>query len=591
MKISSTLSKWNSENKNILCLSIIWGAAIAFTAVFGREIYNTNCINALFISPTKTIITIINTFLFAIVFSAIGYFLFKLISKMAFIRPSIKPTKWYVYLIVFIVSWMLFFLAFLSAFRAYYPGNATYDFGTQGYYYFNLLPFSKHHPPLHSYFIFWAIDYGTKHGMLAETPYAWVQITLFSLILAGCITYLLSLRIRLPWILSMSLWFIINPTIAIFSIITTKDVLFGGFFLLASILCFKLCEQTEEMLKKPIFWILFDFAVLMSCLFRNNAIYAFVLADIVTVILLRKNWKKILILLLIPIICYFLIDKLVYSSLLGIEETESAEKLCVPMQQIANVVYEKGDELSDTEISFINRYIDYSQISSTYNPRFADPIKDLFNSEMYDADKLLFWKGWAKLGIHYPNSYISSFLSLNIPYWYYGANTIDPYSQVTYINVAKDSRSEETSLAPKALSFYEHFSTYEIAQRYPFLSIFFSITTPFWIITISLFALLSKKQFSLIPVICPSLFFMLTLIAGPVSCYRYVFPIVLMYPLFVILSFYKSDKSQITIIKGRRDAMCKRITEITSELQSIMARTGATNVADIDSTVLHKRDF
>ena len=37
--------------------------------------------------------------------------------------------------------------------------------------------------------------------------------------------------------------------------------------------------------------------------------------------------------------------------------------------------------------------------------------------------------------------------------------------------------------------------------------------------------------------------------------------------------------------------MSSRINEITGELKSIMARTGATCVKDIDPTVLHKRNF
>lgn len=44
-------------------------------------------------------------------------------------------------------------------------------------------------------------------------------------------------------------------------------------------------------------------------------------------------------------------------------------------------------------------------------------------------------------------------------------------------------------------------------------------------------------------------------------------------------------------LKGGSDAMSSRINEITGELKSIMARTGATCVKDIDPTVLHKRNF
>lgn len=44
-------------------------------------------------------------------------------------------------------------------------------------------------------------------------------------------------------------------------------------------------------------------------------------------------------------------------------------------------------------------------------------------------------------------------------------------------------------------------------------------------------------------------------------------------------------------LKGGSDAMSARIEEITAELRSLMARTGATCVNDIDASVIHKRDF
>lgn len=44
-------------------------------------------------------------------------------------------------------------------------------------------------------------------------------------------------------------------------------------------------------------------------------------------------------------------------------------------------------------------------------------------------------------------------------------------------------------------------------------------------------------------------------------------------------------------LKGGGDAMADRILEITNELRSIMARTGATCIEDIDSSVIHKRNF
>lgn len=532
------------KNKYIIALSIVFGAIMSFTFVFGKEVYNTNSVRGLFWDNASIFRTISMMIGATVFFSLILICVIFVFSKLPAIKPYNKPIKWYAYLIVFVVSWGAIFLSFLMAFRAYYPGITSYDFGTQAYYYFKLIPFTKHHPPLHSYFVFWAIEYATNNNLSACTPYAIVQIIIFSFILALGLTYLLRLKIHWALIIVYGLYFVLNPVIAIFSIITTKDIIFGGFFFLTTVFTVGLCLDTEKNLKRPLFWVFFDIVILLTLLFRNNALYAFILADIVSIIVLRKYWKRVFVLLVIPIILFFMIDKLVFSGIIGLADGATDEKLCVPMQQISYVVCVHENELTDDEIDFVNKYMDVSQIWEAYNPRFADPIKFLFDSEEYDKSSGEFWKGWLKLGVKYPKEYISSFLTLNIPYWYWGADSIDIFSQREYIEVDNRETRGATSLNLRALSFYESFSSYSKMHKYPILTVVFSIVTPIWVMLFCLLILLSRKQFKMLPVLSPAIFLWLTLIAGPVSNFRYIFPHVLLYPLLVLLVLIDTDRKQ-----------------------------------------------
>lgn len=541
--IKAAFGKCFSDKYNLV-LGIIWGIINSFVAVFGHTVYKTNSIEPL-ISSTGAVVRTIAIFIgLTVVFAFFGILIFKILSTLQFVKQSEKQTKWYLYVIIFLVSWICFYLCFRHAFEAYYPGIDSYDFFTQAYYYFDLFKLSKHHPMLHTLFIFWSIDYGTEHHILAQTVYAMVQIPIFSFILAGCITYLYRLRIKWQWIILCGLFFIINPTIAIFSVITTKDVLFGADFAFVTLLLVGLCKQTDEMLKNHVFRIAYIISVLFACLYRNNAVYAFILAEIVTVIILRKYWKRLLVLLSIPIICFFIIDKILFSAIMQIPETESAEKLCVPMQQISKVYCEHKDELTEKELEFINEYIDVTKIEDTYNPRFADPIKLLFDSEKYDYNKISFWKEWATLGVKYPASYISGFLTLNIPLWYWGADTLDEYSNRDYIEINWMSRDRSKSHNQKALDFYERFSTYEFIQKHPVVEVLFSIVTPIWLMLVSIFTLLFRKKKHMLPVLVPALVMWLTIIVGPVSNYRYMFPFVLIYPFIFIFTFEKESKKE-----------------------------------------------
>lgn len=528
-------------DKRKICISIISGFILSFTAIIGTEVYKTNQIIGLFSNAWVSVKTIALLIGLTILFGIVTLVLFELLAKAEFIKLKKTPYKWWAYLIVFFVSWILIFLSFVIAFRAYYPGNATYDYWGQCNYYFFPELFTKHHPPLHSFIIFWAIKYGTDHGYLAETVYGWLQMAVFSFLIAACITFLLKLRISWPWIALVTLYFVLNPAIAIMSFTTTKDVFFSAAFLGMTVLSFFLCINPEKMFSKPVCLILFDSFVLLSCLFRNNAVYGIILADIVYIFVLRKYWKKIILLLAIPIVCFLLIDKVVYSGIMGIGETEPAEALSVPTMQIATVVVNESDTLTDEEIEFIDKYLVYSTIEDRYNPRFADYTKLYFNNEYYNGHKTEFWGNWLKLGFKHPNAYISAFLTLNIQYWYWGADTIDRYSLRTYIEIGDKNRSEETSLAPRALTFYQRIATYELMETHPILGLVFSLASSIWIVLICILILFFRKKYKMIPIVCPALFLLVTYLGGPVSNFRYIFPIMVIYPIIFILAFLKTD--------------------------------------------------
>lgn len=445
-------------------------------------------------------------------------------------------------IILGMVIWAILAVSFFFALYALFPGNLSYDFSTQAYYYFEVQPFTKHHPPLHSFLIFEAIKYGTLKGVYAETVNAIIQIILFSFSIACC--FVVFLRLNLHWhiLLAALLYYCLNPAFKIFSVTTTKDTLFGGFFLLLTVMIMYLCNNTELALKSVLFWLAFFVVALLCCLLRNNGIYVIVLSTPFICSCLKPYWKRLVILFVIPILSFFLIDKVIYSCVFNIGEGSSAEKLCVPIQQLAAVEYCYGEKLTEEDRTFLTDYFSIESLSDSYNPRFADPAKSLFNADLYDDNKVSFWRGWLKMGLEYPGCFLESFLTLNIPYWYLGANTLDAYSNVQYIEIDDMNRMDRMSYNIQSLSLYKKFASYELMEEHAFLKPFFSITTPFWLLLMSLFVLLVKRQRRMIPVLCPSIFLWITLIAGPVSNFRYVFPIVLIYPCLYMVVFNSIGK-------------------------------------------------
>ena len=339
----------------------------------------------------------------------------------------------------------------------------------------------------------------------------------------------------------------INPVIAVFSMVTTKDIYFAGFLILFIIEIVKLIENPSTYLKSPFNWIKYILFGVLACLFRNNAIYAIILSVPFFVISLRKYWKKVLIIIIVFLCVYYGISDFVYAKL-GVKDGKPQEMLSVPIQQISSVSAYHDNEISNDEKNEIDKFLSYKDVKRIYNPRFTDVCKDTFKSKYYKQHKNEFFELWIKLFKKYPSDYVTAFLTLNIPYWYINANSVDAYSKRKYIedNMIKTDyyTKERESKLPKLYEFYGKVTSFELFEKKPLISNIFSLSTPIWLLLFTMFTLIYKKQIKVINVILPIIFLWLTYIAGPVSNFRYIFPIVCLYPLLIALIINSSKFNQ-----------------------------------------------
>lgn len=534
-----------NTKKNIILPCAVFSVILSFTMVIGHSLYIYDSFQGIFSSTSSLLLSLITVFGFSIFFTCI----FALLLKMLLQYEKVADKKlWRIYKYPWLY-WIVIFLCWIPCYLSYYPGIFSYDMDTQMPQALGLVSYSKYHPPLHTFFWDICLLIEEKLGISALVIYSLVQMALLSL----AFTYLIRLMIQRHmknWIILISLLFVcFNPVIAIFSFIPTKDALFAVFFILYSVeLCTFICEK--ENYTHNIFAIcrLIIFAIL-SCLLRNNMIYAIILSAIIGIILLRKYWKQLLLWNAIIFVGYSLINGPLYSAL-GVEDGNAREMLSVPMQQIAYVVANHSAELSEEEIEAIDKYLPAYELSSLYNPRLADPVKITFNTEYFNEDKLSFIEVWFDLFLQYPDEYVSSFLNLNLPYWYINANSIDAHSNrmyiETYILDSSITNYEVTreSKIPWLYNIYEKFAGYYSIQDIPIVSTLFSISLPIWVLLFTWLVLVVKKRKDCLYIILPAICYWLTFMLGPVSNFRYVFPIIALYPLYLTL-FFETKKYSI----------------------------------------------
>lgn len=538
------ITKNVQAEKKIRKLSYIFSAIYSAALCFGKIINDSNRIDDFFtLSGFVWTAATLTGFIF--IFGRINcFFLDKLCGWK---QKQFKTAKWREYKYAFFILWAFMFLMWIPCYLAYYPGIFEYDMYIQTYQAGGVIPITLHHPFLHTLYWKLCLQAGESMGIEPITLYSVTQMLLFSAILARIIWHFMKKNVRDWLIIVMICFFALNPVIAIFSMIPTKDVLFSAFLLTAVFEIYRFVSEPMEYCRKITNYIWLALSVLLSCLFRNNAMYVFLLCIPFFVVIYRKQWKSVLILFVAPVIAFLFLNGVVFPGM-GVEGGDSKEMLSVPLQQIALVAATHDDELSDETKSEISQYIPYDELASNYNPRFADPMKGRFLTDQFDEDKGGFIKVWFSLLCEYPKDYISAFLSLNLPYWYPDASSIDPYSQRAYIETGITETDvytfERDSKIPWLLDLYEKVADYSAFAKKPIVANLFSIATPFWILLICAVIFLAQERKNMVLVLLPGLFLWLTFMAGPVSNFRYILPSFMQYPLLLIMLFQSGQKTE-----------------------------------------------
>ena len=450
--------------------------------------------------------------------------------------------------------WLIIFCSWLPCYLAYFPGVFSYDIITQTAMLMGDIPYSTIVPPLHT--LIWVICCQIQevlHTNNAIVFYSVFQMLLFSFILSEIPVFIERKTGSGMWSLLCFLFFTVNPVVALMSFSTTKAVLFAAFFALMVIRLWDFVTDTEayESSRKKRFG--FMLAALLACLFRGNAFVCLILLIPFAINTMKKNRKLVLKLLAVPVAMYLLINNVFFPAI-GFEGGSSSELLVVQIQQLANVCSQHSDELNGDDASAIEELFSCScgDVGSIYNPRFADPAKNLFHLERSNA--LKFIKLWTKLGIKYPLDYADAFLTLNLPYWYQDADAVDAFSQRQYIETSLGGDKHfggygyywffRDSKLPSLYEFYEKAADYSMFRNIPVISNIFSLSFPIWLTAFCLAVLRAKGLKAERLVLLPAFFQWLIFIFGPVSNFRYIFPIFVLYPVFLAISFSSESGSE-----------------------------------------------
>lgn len=456
----------------------------------------------------------------------------------AFKQPLNTKSTYFIFLLINVVSFMPFFLAFFPAICAYDVPVQLTQIVEHAY--------NEHHPLAHTLLMKTCLDIGHtvfKSETVGMGICAFIQ--LFSLAAAMAYVIYALRKCEVPFVaqIIVQAWFSLTLINGYMAVSITKDTIFtAGVLFLISAAVLRINGHRE---KKTL--VIFFLAGVFVCLFRNNGIYAFVfmlLFEILALIISKKSRKLWLSLTLTTIVSLVLSVVLlkVLSASLGAVQGDKREMLSVPIQQLSRVMVYEEDKLDAEDKALINDFI-INEAYRDYNPVISDPAKKHTVTYVVRYQTGRFARTYFKLLKEYPGDYINAFLALIAGYVSpfdetYRLMKVDGliisrnYIQHTWTAHEFDYMIHEAPVLPRLKAFLDDFAEKDMFTN-PLLRIFYIPGIYLWIYLTILLVLIEKKNYEKIVPLMFVFGFYLTLFLGPTMHLRYLYPLIVPLPIFM----------------------------------------------------------
>ena len=535
---------WNELIKNFerrnLIISFICGFLFSGLLILGSQL-------DYFGGITGTISTVAKIILLAMAMCPIVYKIFRVCDEhqIANTKMVLKKKYWW-------ISFGLIFFVWMLTYLALFPGVYGYDAPNQIIQGLGKIPYSTYQPIVHSWLLGKCVELGFRFTGSYEIGlgiYSFLQLSFMAYAATEVCMYILKKTKHYFWWIGSLIVFCFFPLHSVFAVSSTKDIIFTGIFSLLFIKVLEMTEHTDEFWSSPRKIAIYSLLLFALCWFRNNGVHIVICMLLVSVILLRKQWKKIILFTLIPIVAFnFIQSSLIKFDIVAAGPT-LREMMSVPCQQLARVYTYNSESLSQAEKKELFEYIPEEGLAAYAQlPLISDSVKGVLNTEKIENDMGKFLSFYLKVGIENPKSYIEAFMLNTLGTWYPNKYYQDwrqahPYIETKMIDAKayweKYIQMERMSVLPHyeylLVGFFEH----AFWEKIPIVSSIFTLGTYTWLIVLCTFyAILRKNYKALVPL---SLLYgvIITMMLGPVSLIRYGYPLIFTAPLVIAVVFRK----------------------------------------------------
>ncbi len=404
---------------------------------------------------------------------------------------------------------------------------------------------NQHHPVPHTLLLHACIAFGKNvfgSYNFGAFIFAFLQFMFITFVVAYAAYFFYKRNVPRILIVVLVGYYLFHPRIQNHMFLLTKDIVYGGFFILVLLTLFEVLNSSEDKISKQQIVKLIVFG-LGFFLFRNegNVVLSIVL---VAGIIYSKRRRKLLTGVLILLICVLLLlDNVVYPAF-NVSPGSRREKLCLPFQQTAFYLNQFPDEVTDDEREAISKVLDYDYMLQCYTWNRADPAKVTFNEYCTNEELADYFKVWFQMFLKHPRTYFDATLHQTMGYFYPPAGFLwrVPYHDSSWLMEHTNNKCQEIGtdfVHPETLAGYRSLyeKGYEFIARFTPCILLTLSATYLWALVIIFFYLIRRKKWSTLVASILLVLQYSVCFAGPFdgTCFRYIYPMAMsLIPLFYL---------------------------------------------------------
>ena len=245
--------------------------------------------------------------------------------------------------------------------------------------------------------------------------YAFFQILVMAATFAFVILTMSQLGFTRRICIISTIWYAVMPFHIMYSFTVWKDVLFGASVTLMIVFFVRLMNDIGH---SPVNYTGFAVSSLVMCILRSNGLFAYIIVFAACVMLIRRN-TKLIVIMLVTIVLGFVLKHPVLDSL-NVTPPDTVESLSIPLQQIARVVFEGGNMTAE-DMQFLSEIMDVTAIADNYDPDISDPIKNMIrdygNHEYLSAHMGDFLRMYVHTIVRNPMTAVTAWVDSTCGYW------------------------------------------------------------------------------------------------------------------------------------------------------------------------------